>query len=228
VAVKLFIRHGIKLADTAKKRGRPRAYDPDLALERARDVFWDGGFAASSLDDLGEAMSMTRPSLYLAFGDKEQLYLKTLERYRDESLAGLRNALDPDRPLSECLRLVYASALSTYMAGASGARGCLLIGTAATESVSNAQVREVLGASLIAFDKAFEDRFRIAQARGELNPNMDVTALSRMASAVLHTLAVRARAGEPAAALEAIAEAGVRMICGSGVLPKSGSKNHQI
>lgn len=208
------------MAETAKKRGRPRAYDPDMALERARDVFWDGGFTASSLDDLGEAMSMTRPSLYHAFGDKEQLYLRTLERYRDESLAALRNALDPDRPLAECLRIVYATALSTYLAGQSGARGCLLIGTAATESVSNAQVRQVLGKSLIAFDRAFEDRFRIAQARGELNPGVDVTALSRLASAVLHTLAVRARAGETSAVLEAIAEAGVRMICGSGV-PRS-------
>src|SRR5713101_4207918 len=130
------------MSDDRRKRGRPRAYDPDAALERARNVFWDGGFAASSLDALGAAMAMNRPSLYGAFGDKEALYLRTLERYREESLAGLRKALDPERPLRDGLRTVYATALAVYLSGKNAARGCFLIGTAATEAVLHADVRE--------------------------------------------------------------------------------------
>lgn len=203
------------MIEKTKTRGRPRTYDPDTALENARDVFWDGGFAGSSLDDLGAAMAMNRPSLYGAFGDKEALYLKALKRYREESEDGLRIALNPDRSLCDGLRTVYAAALATYLSGQTAARGCLLIGTAATEAVTNARIREALSASLVAFDQIFEQRLNIAREKGELAPAADAPALSRLASAILHTLAVRARAGEARATLEAIAESGVQLICGS-------------
>src|SRR3954466_14833928 len=64
-----------------KRRGRPRAYEPDVALARALDVFWKDGFAATSLDDLSAATGMNRPSLYGAFGDKRELYKKSYESY---------------------------------------------------------------------------------------------------------------------------------------------------
>ena len=62
-----------------KKRGRPRSYDPETALARAAAVFWKAGYAGTSLDDLSQATGMNRPSLYAAFGDKRDLYLKTLD-----------------------------------------------------------------------------------------------------------------------------------------------------
>ena len=70
-----------------KRRGRPRAYDPQAALARAAETFWKAGYAGTSLDDLVAATGMNRPSLYAAFGDKRDLYLKTLEHYRDEGRA---------------------------------------------------------------------------------------------------------------------------------------------
>lgn len=200
--------------EAKRKRGRPRIYDPDVALVQARDVFWERGFAASSLDDLSAAMSMSRPSLYGAFGDKEALYLKTVERYCEEAENAIRQALDPGRPLREGLAAVCKSSLEHYLSGESVARGCFLIGTAGTEAALNPRVRAVLGRNLAALDHAFEERFRIGRERGELPPTADAAALSRMAIAVMHTLAVRARAGEPRSALEIIAKAGVQMICG--------------
>src|SRR5580765_5390194 len=68
-----------------KRRGRPRAYEPDVALARALDVFWKDGFAATSLDDLSAATGMNRPSLYGAFGDKRELYKKSYENYRNRA-----------------------------------------------------------------------------------------------------------------------------------------------
>src|SRR5262249_49612858 len=65
----------------ARPRGRPRAFDPQTALQRAREAFWDRGFAGTSLDDLSERTGMNRPSLYAAFGDKQELYLETLRGY---------------------------------------------------------------------------------------------------------------------------------------------------
>jgi AcrR family transcriptional regulator len=201
---------------TGRPRGRPRAYDPDAALAQAIDTFWDAGYAATSLDDLSAATGMNRPSLYAAFGDKRALYLKALERYRAASRAGLQEALALDQSLRQALRQVYARALSVYLSGEGGARGCFMIGTAATEAVGNPEVRAFLAESVRGLDEVFEARIRFARDRGELKPEADPATLATLASAVLHTLAIRSRAGEPRAALEAAAEAGVNLICGPG------------
>ena len=201
------------MADEPRKRGRPPAYDPELALAGARDVFWDFGYAASSLDELSAAMAMNRPSVYGAFGDKEALYLKTLERYRDDSLAALRAALDPALPLREGLAAVYAKSIEIYLGGLNAARGCFLIGTATAEAVSRTAVRDILRGSLQAFDAAIADRLRLAMERGEISAQADPAALAVVASAIMHSLAVRARAGESRQELEALARAGVALIC---------------
>ena len=206
------------MADEPRKRGRPPAYDPELALSGARDVFWDSGYAASSLDELSAAMAMNRPSVYGAFGDKEALYLKTLERYRDDSLAALRAALDPALPLREGLAAVYAKSIEIYLGGLNAARGCFLIGTATAEAVSRTAVRDILRGSLQAFDAAIADRLRLAMERGEISAQADPAALAVVASAIMHSLAVRARAGESRQELEALARAGVALICPSSAV----------
>src|SRR6202035_3596322 len=61
--------------------GRPRGFDRDAALEAAMVLFWRKGFAAASMNDLCDAMSIRSPSLYAAFGSKEALYLEAVERY---------------------------------------------------------------------------------------------------------------------------------------------------
>jgi len=83
-----------------KRRGRPRAYQPEIALGKALDLFRRGGFAATSLDDLSAATGMNRPSLYGAFGDKRELYIKSYRRYREDAPRGdaghlSRGAADP-------------------------------------------------------------------------------------------------------------------------------------
>src|ERR1700709_2926429 len=80
-----------KLAAPAppKRRGRPRAYQPEVALGKALDLFRSEGFAATSLDDLSAATGMNRPSLYGAFGDKRELYIKSYQRYREDARAAM-------------------------------------------------------------------------------------------------------------------------------------------
>jgi AcrR family transcriptional regulator len=199
----------------AKPRGRPRGFDPETALHEAREVFWDAGYAASSLDELSTAMQMNRPSVYAAFGDKEALYLKTLEGYRDAGAADIRAALDPKLPLAEGLRALYARALAVYCANPDAPRGCFLIGTAAVESVRNDRVRETFSGSLALFDAILEERFRVAKKSGEIDAKADPAMLARLADSIMFALAVRARSGERRADLEALADAGVAMICGS-------------
>ncbi|TBD36907.1 TetR/AcrR family transcriptional regulator [Rhizobium ruizarguesonis] len=202
-----------------KKRGRPRAFDAKAALSKARDVFWDRGFAAASLDNLSAATNLNRPSLYGAFGDKEDLYLDTLEGYRQDGMNTLAEALDPSLPLHDNIARVYAGALAIYLHGETAARGCLLIGTASVEAVQHERVREVLGRSLNDFDDEIEKRMRLGVERGELPQSADPQMLARLASAVMHSLAVRARAGDSRETLEAIARSGVELICGSANNP---------
>jgi AcrR family transcriptional regulator len=202
----------------AKGRGRPRNFDPTTALHQARDVFWDAGYAGSSLDDLSAAMQMNRPSVYAAFGDKETLYVQALEGYRDDGADAIRAALDPKKPLAEGLREMYAGAISLYFANAP-ARGCFLIGTAATEAVRNERVRTVFRGSLALYDAMLEERFRLAKNTGEIDAGADPVMLARLADSIMFALAVRSRSGESRAECEALAEAGVAMLCGKPAKP---------
>ena len=197
------------------QRGRPRAYDPDTAIARAMAVFWDAGYAGTSLDEITAGTGMNRPSLYGAFGDKHQLYLRTLAHYRSLARTALDAALARNRPLREALRRVYRAALSLYLSGERGARGCFLIGTALTESVGDTDVRKSLRDALHEIDTAFAERIQLAREQGELPRDADPSALARIASALLHSLAIRSRAGEPRRVLEAMIEPTLDLICGA-------------
>lgn len=202
-----------------RRRGRPRSYDPDAALARALETFWLAGYAATSLDELSAATGMNRPSLYGAFGDKRALYAKALDGYRATARAGMREALSPDLPLADALRRVYERALAYYMPAKGPARGCFMIGTALTEAALDADVRRNLAAGLREIDDAFEARIRLAQSKGEIAAGADPAALAKLASSILYYLAIRSRAGEPRAALQAVADSGVAMICGASPSP---------
>lgn len=197
-----------------KKQGRPRAFNAKAVIGQAREVFWDRGFSAASLDNLSAATKLNRPSLYGAFGDKEDLYLDTLEGYREDSLDILFEALNPALPLRENLARVYVEALKIYLHGETAARGCFLIGTATAEAIQHDRVREVLRRSLNEFDDAIKERMELAVEQGELPADTDAATLAKLASAVMHSLAVRARAGDTRETLEAIARSGVDFICG--------------
>ena len=88
----LYLLIGMKSENTARL-GRPRAFDPDTVLERAMHVFWSKGYEGASLSNLTRAMRINRPSLYAAFGNKEQLFGKVLDRYMNGPLAFFRKAL---------------------------------------------------------------------------------------------------------------------------------------
>jgi AcrR family transcriptional regulator len=199
-----------------RPRGRPRAYDPDRALARARDAFWDGGYTGTSLEELSDATGMNRPSLYGAFGDKRALYLQTMDRYREMGRTVMKEELSYELPLDESLRRTLFRAIEIYLAGTQGARGCFLVNTSATESVRDADIRASFAAGLHELDDQMEARLRHALAHGELKSDLDPAVLARVLGGVMNSLALRARAGESRAMLEATAEAAVRLVCGNG------------
>lgn len=200
----------------AKRRGRPRAYVPDVALGQALDQFRKTGFAATSLDDLAAATGMNRPSLYGAFGDKRELYIKSLQRYRADAAAALAQAFRAALPLRERLRLIYRGALDIYLSGKDGPRGCFSVMTAASDAVADPDIRAIALESLCELDTAFARSFRRAIDAKELDADVDPDALAQLAAATMHSLGLRARAGVPRPRLEAMADAAVEVICKRG------------
>ena len=154
-----------------KRRGRPRAYEPDVALSRALDVFWKDGFAATSLDDLSAATGMNRPSLYGAFGDKRELYKKTYESYRNRARARMGEVFAADLPLRAMLLRIYGIALDMYLSGEDGPRGCFTVMTATSEAVFDPDIRAMVVSGLVEMDRVLrppvQDR---AGARRDFRP----------------------------------------------------------
>lgn len=204
-----------KKTTVGKGRGRPRAYDPKIALQQALGVFWSTGYAGASLDSIAAAAGMNRPSLYAAFGDKHALYIQALEQYWDFAAATMREALcDTDLSLREALTRFYEGQLSIYFSGDGQARGCFAIGTATTEAFEDSQIRDILSMRLSRLDADLETRLRLAMDSGELKGDADPSTLAVVASALLHSISIRARAGKSRAELTELARNAVNFICG--------------
>jgi TetR/AcrR family transcriptional regulator, copper-responsive repressor len=198
-----------------KRRGRPRAYQPDVALGKALDLFRKDGFAATSLDDLSAATGMNRPSLYGAFGDKRELFIKSYQRYREDARAAMAGIFRDELPIRQRLARIYTVALDIYLSGDAGPRGCFTVMTAASEAVSDPDIRAMVLEGFSELDKAFAACFRRAREKGELPASADPVVLAQLASATIHTIAIRARARTPRGELEAIVNGAIDLMVGT-------------
>ena len=201
--------------EAPKRRGRPRAYQPDIALGKALDLFRKDGFAATSLDDLSAATGMNRPSLYGAFGDKRELYIKSYQRYREDARAAMQDIFRDQQPIRQRLERIFAVALDIYLSGDAGPRGCFTVMTAASEAISDPDIRAMVLEGFSELDRAFAACFRIAREKGELSATADPTVLAQLASATIHTIAIRARARVPRKELEAIVKGAIDVMVGA-------------
>lgn len=199
----------------SKGRGRPRAYDPQTALAKALGVFWSTGYSGASLDSIATAAGMNRPSLYAAFGDKHALYIKALEQYWETASAAMQQALsDTSLTLEQALTGFYEGQLAIYFSGDGQPRGCFAIGTATTEAVEDPQIRDALADRLSLLDAYLQARLQMAIDSGELQADADPAALAVLASSLLHSISIRARAGKSRDELSGLARSAIKVICG--------------
>jgi TetR/AcrR family transcriptional regulator, copper-responsive repressor len=213
----MVVQKSSKPSATPRPRGRPRQYDPEQALAKAAESFWKGGYAGTSLDDLVAATGMNRPSLYAAFGDKRDLYIKTLERYQKRSRARSIELLADSKSLREFLTRFYDGALDIYRAGGDEARGCYSISTAPAQATVDPAVRDFLNDTISGTDAFLANAIAKARERGEIAASADPAALAQIATATLHTIAVRARVGAPRKQLRALAATAIDLICGASI-----------
>ena len=202
-----------------RRRGRPRAFDPDAALTQAMDVFWKEGFAATSLDDLSLATGLNRPSLYGAFGDKRALYIQAYRRYREHVREAFTPLFAESAPLRAKLKGILLAALDLYLSGEDGPRGCFTVLTASSDAIADPEIRAIVAEAIETIDRGFARLFAEAREAGELPADTDARRLARMAQAAIHTLSVRARAQYPRAELAPIVDDAVAMICGPETSP---------
>jgi AcrR family transcriptional regulator len=198
-----------------KRRGRPRAYQPEVALGKALELFRRDGFAGTSLDDLSAATGMNRPSLYGAFGDKRELYIKSYARYRADARAAMQEIFRDELPIRRRLERIFAVALDMYLSGEAGPRGCFTVMTAASEAVADPDIRALVLEGFSELDKAFAACFRLAKQKRELPASADPEVLAQLASATIHTIAIRARARVPRKQLESIVKGALDVMVGS-------------
>jgi len=208
------MRSGTKIEKTEKRpRGRPRAYEPETALRQAAEAFWKTGYSGTSLDDISAATGMNRPSLRAAFGDKHDIYVKALNDYWERKFDLMHKAFASGGSLAETLMKVYDAALSIYFSGDDQVLGCFVVGTAITEAPGDPQIQKLAADGFRKLDADFEARFKLARSAGELKPDADPKALALLASATMHSLAVRARSGSSKAELRKLAQKAVSVMC---------------
>lgn len=194
-----------------RPRGRPRQYDEDSAIHAAGLVFWTRGFSATTLDDLSAAMDMNRPSIYRAFGGKEAIYRRALIQFRQGMEAAFVRTMLGEDDVRKALTRFYGEALAIYTSG-SEPRGCMVMSTAVTAATCHPEIQADLLHVIRDLDGKIAMRLEQAREAGQLRSSFDVTGRAALAQSLLHSLSLRARAGEQPRQLRRMIRSGVEAI----------------
>lgn len=174
-------------------RGRPRAFDIEQALERALKVFWMRGYEGTSLSDLTEAMGINRPSLYAAFGSKEGLFRRVLDRYMAGASCHVRESLEEPTARASAERFLRGTI--DLLTGPDNPPGCLIVQGALACGEEGDSIRRELAARRAAGEAALRRRFERALADGDLPTDASPADLARYVATVTYGMSVQAAGG---------------------------------
>jgi AcrR family transcriptional regulator len=188
---------------------RPRSFDPDEALDLARDVFWQRGFQGTSLDDITAATGLAKPSLYAAFGDKNALFLKVLERYHARIVAQAERIIN-DGPSARDAVHRWLTGFVPFCSGAKGERGCLSVNTAADGAAEQKEVRK----RIEGFNRKLEEllRDRLRADRRQFAEGFDPDATAHTIMAIYTGLMVLAKDAPDAARVRATLDQALKLL----------------
>lgn len=190
-------------------KGRPREFDVDDALDKALHVFWRLGYEGTSLADLTEAMGISRPSLYAAFGNKEELFRRALDRYTDHGPGrAVREALTEPTARAVVERLLRSVALALTVPGQP--RGCLSVQGALTCGEASETIKQELCKRRSEAEGALRQRLERATSDGDLPSGCDPVQLARFVTTVVQGMSVQAAGGASRDDLLHVAEMAMR------------------
>jgi AcrR family transcriptional regulator len=186
-------------------KGRPRAFDTDQALDRAVEVFWRKGYEGASLCELTEAMGINPPSLYAAFGNKEELYRKAIARYAAAAAEARRKALDQPTARASIETLLMQTV--AWLTDKSRPQFCMITrGTFACQEGSGTPAAQALAVTRADSLRLISERLERAKAEGDLPQESDATALARFVLTVIEGMSVQAAGGTGRKALQEVAK----------------------
>ena len=183
--------------------GRPREFNVDRALDRALKVFWRKGYEGATLPDLTKAMRINRPSLYAAFGSKEELFRKALDRYAEGPAGYIREALNEPTARAVVERLLRGTV--EVVTDRRNPRGCLMVQGALACGEAADSIRKELVSRRLAGEAAIRKRFERAITEGDLPADANTADLARYIMTVIHGIAVQAAGGASRAELRRVA-----------------------
>jgi AcrR family transcriptional regulator len=192
-----------KPANPVRLRGRPREFDRDQALARAMILFWKRGYEATSISELTDAMGITSPSLYSAFGDKKRLFLESVDRYQAGPGAFAKEALTEEPTAERAIRRLLLGAVDSFC-DPRQPKGCMVVLSATNCAVESSDVLHELADRRRATERAIRDRIAAGRADGEFPASADIDGLSGLVAATLYGIAIKARDGASRASLRRI------------------------
>ncbi|WP_148254449.1 TetR/AcrR family transcriptional regulator [Aidingimonas lacisalsi] len=187
-------------------RGRPRAFDPDLALRSAMNLFWERGYEGATLTDLAAVMGINKPSLYAAFGSKEALFRQAVSLYDKAEGRGIELALHAEPRVRDAIAKFLQLNLASYT-DPDKPSGCMIVLAAMIGSPENAGTRDYLAAQRAETRNVLRQRLERGVAEGELAEETDCNVIADFYTTVLQGLSIQARDGATREQLRAIAQA---------------------
>jgi AcrR family transcriptional regulator len=186
------------------ERGRPREFELDAALDRAIDVFWRQGYEGTTLDDITNAMKISRPSLYAAFGNKEETFKRAVERYAVVDMAYIDDAIA--EPTARLVAEHYLRSNVRAITQPGKPAGCLSIQGGLSGSPEHHRVVLFLSESRRAGEARFAARFQQAMDDGDLPVSEQADDLAKYLATVTAGLAVQAASGVSRPELQSVAQ----------------------
>jgi TetR/AcrR family transcriptional regulator, transcriptional repressor for nem operon len=184
---------------------RPKQFDPQVALERAMEVFWRQGFEATTVQDLVAGMGINRASIYSTFGDKHQLFVAALDHYAQSAGRELIDLLEGAGPADEVLRRAMAQVVD-WQAGDETPLGCFVTNSAMELCARCPETSDKVNASLARLEEAFRALVERGQASGQISDAKSPDDLARFLCVVTQGLVVLGKARVERGALEQAVE----------------------
>ena len=182
-----------------RPRGRPQKFKTTEALNQAIEVFWSHGYEGTSLSNLTSALNMNRPSIYAAFGNKENLFKLSTEKYLDEHLGFIDEAMN-EKNIFIAFNMLFKKQIELIYTG----KGCLLVNTALSCNPMNDAIKTMLNEYRKTIEGKFRKRIQLAQLKKEVGTKESPAAMAKYIASIYQGLSVQAAGGATSKELEVV------------------------
>lgn len=179
--------------EVKKLRGRPRVFDMDDALDKALGIFWKRGYEGASISELTETLGINKPSLYAAFGNKEELFKKALSRYVAGSVGFIQHALN-QATAYEVAQSFLSNAVE-FFTDTKHPKGCMIVQGALSDSADSMMVKDLLVKYRYSYEHLLAQRFERAKKAGDLPTDANVETLAKYLSTIHQGMSIQVTSG---------------------------------